>query len=85
MATTENFSAVIKTADLRLTRDMTVDEIVVAFGIYRDVICSVYPERRQELDTYLALIGDLNLRYGKNIFYQYHECFFSQVALYIST
>ncbi|CAK6980777.1 hypothetical protein EYF80_055417 [Scomber scombrus] len=49
-----------------------------------DVICMVYPERRQELDTYLALIGVLNLKYGKNIFFQYHKAFSSKAALYIS-
>ena len=63
---------------------MLIGEFVVAFGIYRDVICLVYPERRQELDTYLSLIGDLNLRYGKNIFYQYHKAFSSKAALFIS-
>ncbi len=56
----------------------------MAFGIYRDVVCSVYPDRRAELDAYLALIRDLNLRYGKNIFYQYHKAFSSKAALYIS-
>ncbi|XP_029927907.1 uncharacterized protein LOC115373572 [Myripristis murdjan] len=80
----ENFTAVIKSADPRLARDLSIGEFVVAFGIYRDVICSVYPERRQELDSYLALIGDLNLRYGKNIFYQYHKGFSSKAALYIA-
>ena len=56
----------------------------MAFGIYRDVICSVFPERRAELDSYLALIGDLNLKYGRNIFYQYHKAFANKAALFIS-
>ncbi|KAM3598250.1 uncharacterized protein V6R79_015547 [Siganus canaliculatus] len=30
------------------------------------------------------LIGDLNLRYGKNIFYQYHNAFSNKAALYIA-
>ena len=62
VSNSELVTAVIKSADPRLLRDMLIGEFVVAFGIYRDVICSVYPERRQELDTYLSLIGDLNLR-----------------------
>uniref|UniRef100_UPI003AAB1521 uncharacterized protein n=1 Tax=Centroberyx gerrardi TaxID=166262 RepID=UPI003AAB1521 len=46
--------------------DLSIGEFVVAFGIHRDVICSVYPDRRLQLDGYLALIGDLNLKYGRN-------------------
>ncbi|XP_014916462.1 uncharacterized protein LOC106965081 [Poecilia latipinna] len=45
------------------------------FCVYRDVICSVYPNRRIELDTYLALIADLHLQYGRSLFYQYHKAF----------
>ena len=67
--------AVIKTADPRLARDMSIGEFVVAFGIFREVLCSVFPQRRTELDGYLALIGDLNLRYGQNVFYLYHKGF----------
>ncbi|KAK9519964.1 hypothetical protein VZT92_022654 [Zoarces viviparus] len=40
--------------------------------------------RRQELDTYMALIGELQLKYARNIFYQYHKAFSSKAALYIS-
>lgn len=63
---------------------MSFGEFVLAFGIYCVVLCSVYPECRQELDTYLALIGDLNLKYGKNIFYQCHKVFSSKAAHYVS-
>ena len=35
------------------------------------------------IDTYLVLIGELNLNYGKNIFYQYHRTFSSKAATYI--
>ena len=84
IATGDNFAAVLKSADPRLGRDLSIGEFLVAFGIYRDVICSVFPARRQELDAYLALIGDLNLKYGRNIFYQYHKALSSKSALYIS-
>ncbi|KAK9537973.1 hypothetical protein VZT92_005540 [Zoarces viviparus] len=40
-------------------------------------------DRRQELDTYMPLIGELQLKYGRNIFYQYHKAFSSKAALYI--
>lgn len=60
--------AVIETADPWLSRNLSFCEFLVAFGIYRDVICSIYPERWLELNSDLALI-ELNLKYGRNIFY----------------
>ena len=53
VSNSELVTAVIKSADHRLLRDMLIGKFVVFFGIYRDVIYSVYPECRQELDTYL--------------------------------
>lgn len=44
------------------------------------MICSVYSECRQELDTYLALISNLNLRYGKTFFYDDRKGFSSKAA-----
>ena len=76
--------AIIKTANPRQARDMSIGDFVVAFGIFREVLCSVFPQRRKELDGYLALIGDLNLRYGKNVFYQYHKGFSSKAALQVT-
>ena len=58
-------------------------EFNVAFGVYRDIICEVYPERRFELDTYLAILSDLAISYGGNLFYEYHKSFSAKAALYI--
>lgn len=69
IATAENVTAVIKSADPWLNINLSIGQFSVAFGIYHDVIYSVYPERKQEFDSYLALNGDLNLKYGKSIFY----------------
>ncbi|XP_075336600.1 uncharacterized protein LOC142397143 [Odontesthes bonariensis] len=80
VATSSDFTAVFRTADPRLSRDLAIGEFVAAFGVYRDVICSVYPERRVELDSYLALTADLNLKYGRSLFYQYHKAFSSKAA-----
>ncbi|XP_062383578.1 uncharacterized protein LOC134071030 [Sardina pilchardus] len=44
----------------------------------------VYPDRRIELDTYLAIMADFNLRYGGTLFYQYHNAFSAKSASYIS-
>ena len=78
------YSAVLRSADPRLARDLSIGEFLVAFGIYREVVCSVFPQRRKELDGYLDLIGDLNLCYGKHFFYQYHKGFSSKAALHVS-
>lgn len=84
ISTQAGFSALLKTADPRLSRDLSIGEFLVAFGVFRDVICSVFPDRRKEFDTYLSIIGDLNLRYGRNIFYLYHKAFSSKAAFHIS-
>ena len=80
----DGFSAVVKSADPRLNKDLSFGQFVVAFGIFRDVICSVYPDRRVELDSYLALVGDLFLRYGRNYFWQYHRAFSGKAAAHIA-
>nr|XP_040033418.1 uncharacterized protein LOC120819784 [Gasterosteus aculeatus aculeatus] len=40
-------------------------------------------DRRQELDTYMALIGDLGVNYGGHVFYRYHKAFARKAALFI--
>ncbi|KAK2854563.1 hypothetical protein Q7C36_006432 [Tachysurus vachellii] len=55
----------------------------VAFCVFRDVICDTYPERRAELDTYLAIISDLAMTYGRTLFYEYHKSFSAKSAMYI--
>ena len=47
----------LKECDPRLSKTLTLAEFNVAFGVYRDIICEVYPSRRAELDTYLAFHG----------------------------
>ncbi|XP_042284038.1 protein transport protein SEC31-like [Thunnus maccoyii] len=62
------------------SKDLTVAEFAFAFSLYRDIICSAFPDRRSELDDYLSLILDLALRFGGNGFYTYHILFASQAA-----
>ncbi|XP_023200297.1 serine/arginine repetitive matrix protein 1-like [Xiphophorus maculatus] len=80
VASSENFSAILKTSDPRLSRDLSIGQFLAAFSVFRDVICSVYPDRRVELDAYLALIADLHMRYGRSLFYQYHKAFATKAA-----
>ena len=54
----------LKNTDPRLARNLSFGEFVITSGIYRDIMYQVYPERRIELDAYLAIIADLNQRYG---------------------
>ena len=60
-----------------------MSEFVVAFGVFRDVMCERFPGRRVELDTYLAIIADLSLSYGGTMFYEYHKGFSAKAALYV--
>ena len=62
---------------------LTFAEFSVAFGVYREVVCEVYPARRAELDTYLAIISDLVVSYGGTLFYEYHKSFSAKAAMFI--
>ena len=57
--------------DHRLDRVLTITQFFKAFGIYKRIMCEVYPQRRLELDLYEADIGNIFEHYGE-IFYQYH-------------
>eukprot|EP00064_Thunnus_orientalis_P013743 superscaffoldBa00002288_g13783 len=60
--------------------ELTAAEFAYTFSLYRDTICSVFPDRRAELDDYLSTILDLALRFGGTGFYTYHFLFASQAA-----
>ncbi|KAM4688946.1 uncharacterized protein O3C94_007053 [Discoglossus pictus] len=79
-----DISVTVKAKDPRLQRKLTVTEFVLAFGIFRDVICSVFPHRRQELDDHLHLIVDLAYRYGGFAYYDYHRSFAAKAAATLS-
>ena len=71
-------------SDPRLSRDPSIGEFVVAFGIYRDFVCFVHPDHRVELDTYLSLIADLHMRYGCSVSYSYHKAFAVKAAALVT-
>ncbi len=73
----------LKDNDPRLSKTLTLAEFIVAFGVFRDVICEVFPSRRAELDTYLAIIADLSLTYGGTLFYEYHKSLSAKAAMFI--
>lgn len=68
-------AVLLKTSDPRLQRNLSFGEFVIAFSIYRDTLCQVFPDRREELDLYLSMMADFNQRYGGTLFYEYHKSF----------
>ncbi|XP_040207742.1 uncharacterized protein LOC120938098 [Rana temporaria] len=77
-------SVVVKSKDPRLSRKLTVTEFVLAFGMFRDIICSAAPNRREELDLYLHSVTDLGYKYGGHAFYDYHRSFSAKAAAKLS-
>ncbi|MGH0119529.1 UNVERIFIED_CONTAM: hypothetical protein FKN15_006021 [Acipenser sinensis] len=73
-------SVTLKSRDPRLQKTLSVGEFVLAFSIYRDILCSVYPHLLQELNQYLFLVVELSVRYGGTLFYQYHRAFSAKAA-----
>ncbi len=76
-------SVMLKDNDPRLSKTLTLAEFIVAFGVFRDVICEVLPSRRAELDRYLAIIADISLTYGGTLFYEYHKSLSAKAAMFI--
>ena len=50
--------------DPRLNRQLTIQEFIEAFAIYKNVMCATYPHHRQELDFYERDIEDMSIRFG---------------------
>ncbi|XP_063289463.1 uncharacterized protein LOC134573609 [Pelobates fuscus] len=82
--TFEDLSVVMKSRDPRLNRKLNIPEFVLAFGLYRDVICTTFPLRREELDLYLHKVIELAYKYGGYAFYDYHKSFSSRSAASLS-
>ncbi len=70
-------SVMLKDSNPRLSKTLTLAKFTVAFGVFRDVICEVYPSRRAELDTYIAMA------YGGTLFCEYHNSFSPKAAMFI--
>lgn len=77
-------AVLLKTSDSRLQRNLSFPEFVNAFGIFRDILCQTFPDRREELDIYLAMMADFYQRYGGTLFYEYHRSFSAKSASFIT-
>ena len=69
--------------DQRLSRSLSIGEFIQAFGIYKNIMCSVYPQRRNELDLYERDIVDMATRYSGRCFYEYHRQFSLKAAAHL--
>lgn len=57
-------SVIVKTRDHRLNCKLSIPEFVLAFSLFRDIVCSVSPHRREELDHYLFAVVELGQKFG---------------------
>lgn len=58
--------------DSRLKRNLTIAEFLFPFAKYKGTMCQAFPNRREELDHFEAIIADLYNAYGER-FYEYHR------------
>lgn len=65
--------------DPRLNRSLSISEFLRAFGKFKRVMTSVWPDRRAEFDAYEDDIIDIHNFYGSK-FYEYHKIFSAKAA-----
>ena len=69
--------------DPQLHKTLSIAEFIYAFGIYKNIMCQTYPNRREELDLYERDIVDMATRYGGKGFYEYHKTFSARAAAHL--
>ncbi|CAC5408356.1 unnamed protein product [Mytilus coruscus] len=69
-----------KESDVRFQRNLSMDEFVIAFGRYKRIMGTVFPNKNEELDFYLAhIIETANI--WPDCFYEYHKLFSAKCAV----
>ena len=66
--------------DHRLLKNLTLNEFIKAFTMYKDVMVEGYPHRAGELTLYMNEIVDMATDFGGATFYQYHKQFSARSA-----
>ena len=61
----------VKPSDVRLHRDLSIQECIEAFTIYKNIFFCETSNRSNEFDLYLQDIIDISSKYKGNVFYQY--------------
>ncbi|CAC5404653.1 unnamed protein product [Mytilus coruscus] len=70
----------IKDSDVRLQRNLSMDEFVIAFGRYKRIMGTAFPNRNEEFDLYLAhIIETANIWLDR--FNEYHKLFSAKCAV----
>ncbi|CAC5415269.1 unnamed protein product [Mytilus coruscus] len=69
----------IKHRDPRLQRNLSFQEFLEAFNIYKNIICEKQ-DRRIEFDMYIQDVIDISARYKGPDFYEYHKAFANKVS-----
>lgn len=69
-----------KPKDLRLQRNLNIQEFIEAFTVYKNIVCET-SDRMREFDMYLQDIIDMSVKYKGCAFYEYHKAFANKVAI----
>ena len=69
--------------DHRLQKSLTISEFILAFSIYKNVMCEAFPNRRGELDAYERIIVEMATKFPGNGFFEYHKLFSAKAAVYL--
>ena len=69
--------------DPRLNTTLMLPQFIQAFGIYKNIMCETYPNRRVELDLYERDIMDMASPYPGKGFYEYHKSFSAEAAAHL--
>ncbi len=79
-----DFSVTLKNPNPQSSRILSFPEFSIAFSRFTEIICSVFPHRRRELNDYLAIIAELALSYGGGLFFTYHKLFSAKSAVRVA-
>ena len=71
----------VKAKDARLQWDLSLQEFIEAFNIFKNIICGI-EDRRVELDNYLQDIIDMAVKFKGNTLYEYHKAFAKKGSSY---
>lgn len=66
--------------DARLLRNLTLNGFIIAFSKYENIMCEIYPSRRQKSNAYEQDIVEMASTTRGSAFYEYHNAFSAQAS-----